>query len=166
MLLLQNLLIQTAVLVLGILAGIIVSWLAQEELVLYKEKILLIAKILFVLTLLAPIFFVEKWIFVAFIALSYGVIAFPQKNEVQGFYLIAPLTLFLSSQSKEGFFVTGGLFFIATLLATVLFLTDFVKKKQIAWKKEVWLLLGRKFAGFVLVSGLLYGGVWLSGWIL
>lgn len=161
--LLQNLLIQIAVLVLGILAGIVVSWLAQEELVLSKEKIFLFAKIVFVLTLLAPLFFVERWLIVAFVALSYGVIAFPQKNEVQIFYLIAPLTLFLSTQNKEGFFVTGGLFLIATVLTTLLFFSDFVKKKQIVWKKEMWMLLGKKYSGFLLLNGLVYSGAGLFG---
>ena len=125
--LLEHFLIQIVVLVLGILAGIIVSWLAQEELVLYKDKVALTAKIVFVLTLLSPLFFVERWFVAAFIVLSYGVIAFPQKNEFQIFYLIAPLVLFLSTQDKEGFFVAGGLFLIATLLTTVLFFTDYVK---------------------------------------
>lgn len=159
--LLQNFFIQIAALFLGLFAGIIVSWLAEEELLLYKERIHFLAKIFFILTLLAPIFFVEKWILAAFMAVSYGVIAFPKKNEVQVFYFIAPLALFLSTQSKEGFFVGGGLFLIATLLTTILFFTAFVKKKQIVWKKECWLLLAREYASFVLLSGLLYSGVFV-----
>ncbi|PIN77022.1 hypothetical protein COV16_07475 [Candidatus Woesearchaeota archaeon CG10_big_fil_rev_8_21_14_0_10_34_8] len=151
----NNLLVQILTLIAAIIASCIVSKLAEEELLQYTPLLKKTVKVMFVLTLISPVLFVEKILTIVFVALSYGVISFPQKNEIQTFYFLSPLTLFLATQNTNAFIITLSMFFIVTLLTTTLLLTKFVKKR-IIWKKELFYSIARRYYTFVLISVLLY----------
>jgi len=161
--LVQNLLSQLSALVLGVIAAAIVALLAEEEVEEYTPLFQTAAKIVYVITLVAPVLFLEKIVTVLFIAISYGVIAFPQKNERQTFYLLAPLSLVLATQNTDAFLVTLSCFFVATLLSTILFLTTWVKKKKLTWKREIINKVIKQYSMFVLISCMVYVIIWVFG---
>lgn len=158
---LQNLLAQLAALFLGIVAGLVVSWFAGEELLTYKNKYHFTAKIFFIATLVVPILFVEKWLPVVFIAISYGVVAFLQKNEIQIFYLVSPMTLFLATQNKEGFFLTASIYLIATMLTTLFFVGEHIKERRLT----LFLTILKKYIGCIIVTLLVYSGLLISHYL-
>lgn len=154
--LIQNLAIQLSVLLLGIIGGIILHWLAAEEIPLYTQKLRFIQKALFIATFITALFFSSNVLLIAFLAVSYGVMAFPQKNEFQIFSFIAPLVLFLSTQTKEGFFLTSTLFFLSCVVSSTL-ITDTIDAslgKKI--KENIF-----QWSGFIVVTLLVYGIVFV-----
>lgn len=154
--LITNFLLQCSVLVLGVLAGLLTSWLASEELQKYKKITVSLILVSFVLTLLSPLFFVEKWVPVVFIALSWGVIAFPQKNQEQVFFMLVPLTLFLATENKDAFFVSSVFFFIAVGLTTVKACSSHVKENMLSLRKELFMEVLQHKLWFVGMSVLVY----------
>ena len=158
--LITNILLQLGFLVFGILAGFLTSWLASEELQKYKkihERLMMIS---FVLTFISPLFFVEKWIPVVFIALSWGVIAFPQKNLEQAFFILSPLTLFLATQNTDAFFVTSLCFFIAVGVTTVKACSLHVRENVLYLRKELFMEILQNKLWFLGISVLVYVGVY------
>ena len=158
--LIVNIFLQFSALVLGVLVGLLTSWLASEELQKYKKITGCLIMVSFVLTLLSPLFFVEKWIPVVFIALSWGVIAFPQKNEEQLFFMFSPLTLFLATQNQDAFFVTSVCFFIAVGLTTVKVCSSHVKENTLHFQKELFRDILQHKLWFVGISVLVYVGMY------
>lgn len=151
-------LFQLSFLTIGVFAGLLTSWLASEELQEYKKITGRLMMISFILTLLSPLFFVEKWIPVVFIAVSWGVIAFPQKNEEQIFFMLSPLTLFLATQNKDAFFVSSVCFFIAVGLTTMKACSSFVKENMLQLRKELFMEILRHKLWFIGISVLVYVG--------
>ena len=149
---LQNFIIQTTALFLGIIAGSIVSWLAQEELEMHKNIIGNSARIVFMLTLLIPLLFTEHFMIIGFIAGTYCVVGIWQQKEAQIFFCLAPLAAILCLSSDTGFFIVLTAIFIATLLSTTILLTGYTKNQKIQWNRKM-LVDGIKVYGlFVLFS--------------
>ncbi len=141
-----NFLIQCSALIIGISIGSIIHWLAEEELETYKKMLEKGSIVLFLITFLSPLFFVDKLIFIIFIALSWGVVAFPQRNEKQVFYFLSPVTLFLSTQSNDGFFLTAVFFMITTVVLTI---------------RDGWRENRSHNISFIIISGFVYAGTWI-----
>ncbi len=72
------------------------------------------------------------------------------------FFLFAPLLLVLATQTKEIFFVALVLFFIVTLLTTMMILSNFVKNKKLVWKNEITKELLAVFWKFLGITVVIY----------
>jgi hypothetical protein len=155
--LIKNLIIQVTTLTIAIIASYIISKLAAEELQQYNNTITKITKVLYVITLIIPIVFIEKIMTATFIAISYGVIAFPKKNETQLFYMLSPITLFLATQNSTAQLLTLCCFFAATMFTTTIILTNYVKKDQLIWKRKILNDFYINYRTFVSITILLYG---------
>ncbi|MFA6888125.1 MAG: hypothetical protein WC254_01375 [Candidatus Woesearchaeota archaeon] len=152
----QNLLIQCSALILGIIAGSIVSRLAQEEIGLYKLFIENSARVSFMLTLLLPLLFTQEIIFIGFIVGTYCIIGIWQQKEIQVFFWLAPLVAILSSTSSTGFFTVLTGIFIATIFSTTILLTEYTKNQQIQWNKKMWIDGAKVYVPFILFSIISY----------
>jgi len=152
----QNLIIQTTALLLGISAGIITSWLAQEELVLYRTIIGNAARIAYMLTLLLPLLFTENFIIVGLIAGTYCILGIWRQKEIQIFFWLAPLAAILCSTSSTGFFTVLIGIFIATLLSTTILLIEYIKNQKIQWNRKMWIDGAKIYIPFILFSSACY----------
>jgi hypothetical protein len=156
----MNLLIQLTTLILAIITSYIISKLAAEELKQYNKVITKVAKISYIATFIVPIIFVENIITPIFVAASYGVIAFPKKNETQMFYMLVPLTLFLATQNTIAFLLTLCCFFTATLFTTTIVLTPFVKKEELCWNNKILKVCIRQYRTYLAITVILYIIMW------
>jgi hypothetical protein len=138
------------------IAAYCTSYLAAEELQQYQKQIETASRLLYVATFIAPILFIENLITPIFIAVSYGVIAFSQKNERQMFFMLAPLSLFIAAQNSTAFLITVCLFAVATFMTTTTLLTKYVKKKELKWDNEVLYDLFATFKVFTVLTVVLY----------
>lgn len=150
---LQNLIVQCSTLLLGIIAGNIVSWLAQEELGLYQAIIGTVSRITFVLTLLLPLLFNRNYIIIGMIALTYCILGIWQQKEMQVFFWTAPLSAILCSSTQKGFFTILACIFIATILSTTILFTT---SKKVQWNKEIVLSAATLYLPFIIISALGY----------
>ncbi len=158
-LILQNFLLQISSLFIGILGGITLAHLAQEELSLYKKQLTLLFPILSFATLFSPCFFFLSDLkkIIPFVVLFFIAAALfwrtkgKREDFIQGFFYIAALTFFLSSSDSLGFFLAL-LFFVLTII--VLILSLFCSEKMHFLQTST--LLCKEFFGFLLITVLLY----------
>ncbi len=162
-LLLQNFLLQLSSLLLGVISGSFLSWLAAEELSLYKKHISLVFQFLSFAALLAPLlfflyFFDFKRIIPFFVLLLvYTLIFWKTKNNphdiFHGFLYIVPLMLFLASGNQEVFFLTLSLFLV-TVILSILSFAHSLEKMNLLKKYKYF---AQEFSGFFFMTVLLYG---------
>ncbi len=151
-----NIITQLTALFLGIIAGVIVSWLAQEELKLYRNIIGNAARIVFMLTLLLQLLFTENFIIVGLIAGTYCIFGIWQQKEVQVFFLVAPFAAILCSASSTGFLTVLTGILIATLLSTTLLLAEYTKNQKVQWNRNMWIDGAKVYVPFILLSSICY----------
>ncbi len=153
---LHNFIIQTSTLFLGITAGFIISWLAQEEIEIHRDFIGNTARIVFAIAILLSFLFTTKHIIIGLIALTYCILGIWQQKEVQAFFWIAPLPAFLSSASPEGFLTILACIFIATVLSITILLSAYTENKKIQWNKEIFFQILRIYLPFIIITCLSY----------
>ncbi len=156
----QNIIAQLATGIGGILGGCIVATLAEEELEQYQSLMQKSVKWIFVLTFLMPLFYLEEKIPLFILIISYSLLTVFYKQEKKVYYLLTPILLFLTTQNKEAFILTLFVFFLATMLTTMILLIPFVKKNGFQWSKETIRTLIHTYWIFFAMSGMLYGIVW------
>lgn len=160
----QNFSTQLCSIFLGIVAGSFVGWTAAEELPLYQKQLRFIAQFLFFATFVIPLFFLEQMLPLLFIGITYATLTLLQ-NDREWYFFVAPLGVFLSSQNNHAFFVANVLVFLATGIMTILIITSFVKKKELLWKKEIFVSYLQNFGMFVLFSLVIHIAIIISRFI-
>ncbi len=157
----HNFAIQLFSLFFGIIAGLLVGWLAVEEIPKYQKQLGFVSLFLFAVTFAAPLLFVEKWIPLVVVGVTYAILAVIQKDK-ERFFLLSPLVLFLTTENKTGFFLISVLVFAATGVMTLRILALFVKDKKIGFGKELMKTLFDAYAQFIVVSLILYSAAYFS----
>ena len=170
-LILQNFLLQTTSLLLGVLSGSFLSVLAQEEIPIYKKKIDFLTALFPFITFLVPVLFFLYFsdfkkilpfcvLFLVYVFLFWR--TKEQKEDIsRGFLYISPLTLFLASADTDAFFLTLSFF----LLTIILFILSFAPslEKMDFLKKCTFLV--QEFSGFLFMTLFVYGITWLIGFV-
>ena len=163
-LLMHNAIIQLSSLLFGIIVGLLVGWLAAEEIPLYQKQLGFLSLILFSATFTIPLFFIENWIPLAIVGVTYAILA-ALRREREWYFLTAPLVLFLSSQNSIAFFITVVIVFLATGMMTLRLLPEFVldtvHEKKLVFQKELFSSLVAAYAQFVVFTLIIYGIIWL-----
>ncbi len=155
----QNFIVQITALLLGIIGGIIVSWIAQEELEMYAVKIGTAARIAFIITLLLPLIFSQSYIVIGFIAFTYCILGIWWEKEGKVFFWLSPLSAILCSQTQTGFFTILAFIFIATLLSTSILLAAETKNQKIHWNKKLISQSMWVYLPFIIISVVCYAAL-------
>jgi small basic protein len=74
--------------------------------------------------------------------------------------LLSPLTLFLTTENKDAFFVSSVFFFITVGLVTVKACSSHVKENMLQLRKELFMEIVQHKVWFVGMSIVVYGGLY------
>lgn len=157
----HNFAIQIFSLLLGIVTGLFVGWLATEEILLYQKQLHFLSLFLFAATFTIPLLFVEKWFVLVVVGGTYALLSIIQK-EKERFFLLSPIALFLTTETKNIFFLCSILVFAATGVMTLRILSSFVKEKKLIFTLKLIKTLFSSFLPFIVVTMISYALVLLS----
>ncbi|HHE36355.1 MAG TPA: hypothetical protein ENL16_00900 [Candidatus Woesearchaeota archaeon] len=134
---------------LGLFTGLLIGWLAKEELKPGRKYLSIFKHVLFIAILI--IFFVKNWsvLFVIFIAGLIIIYSFSKHWETLYYYALA--VIFFLSWRYNGFAFLGPLIFLYGFPIGSIYLLEHMKVQR----KQVLLGVLRQYSGFLIIGVLL-----------